>query len=94
MPGETRKRSMKPHKFLVELEQIVENLGYRIRKEKGNFKGDFCVLEGDKIVMINKNYPAEFHIGQIIRFLEGQNLDDMFIKPAVRKEMDEWFDRI
>lgn len=73
---------------------MVEELGYRIRKEKGNFKGDFCVLEGDKIVMINKSYPAEFHIGQMIRFLSKMDLDNMYIRPAVRKEMDKWLERI
>ncbi len=85
---------MKAEKFQAELESIVEELGYQIRKEKGSFRGDFCVLEGDKIVMINKNYPPEFHIGQMIRFLSKQDLENMFIKPVVRKEIDEWFERI
>ncbi len=85
---------MKAEKFLSELEKIVEDLGYQLRREKGSFRGDFCVLEGDRIVMINKMYPAEFHIGQIVRFLSRQNLDDRYIKPAVRRELEEWFERI
>ena len=85
---------MKAEKFQAELEAIVEELGYQIRKEKGSFRGDFCVLEGDKIVMINKNYPPEFHVGQLIRFLSEQDLEDMFIKPIVRKEMDVWIERM
>ncbi len=85
---------MKTERFLSELEKIVEDLGYTFRREKGNFKGDFCVLEGDKILMINKMFPAEVHVGQIVRFLKKQNLDDRYIKPAVRRELEEWFDRI
>jgi hypothetical protein len=85
---------MKTDRFLSELEKIVEELGYSFRREKGNFKGDFCVLEGDKIVMVNKMYPAEVHVGQIVRFLMKQNLEDRYIKPAVRKELDAWYDRI
>lgn len=85
---------MKTEKFLSELEKIIEQLGYTLRLEKGNFRGDFCVLEGDKIIMINKMYPAEVHVGQIIRFLLKQNLEDQYIKPAVRKEIDSWSDRI
>ncbi len=85
---------MKTERFLAELENIVEELGYTLRREKGSFRGDFCVLEGDKIVMINKMYPAEIHVGQIVRFLRKQNLDDRYIKPAVRKELDAWFDRM
>ncbi|MDG5766979.1 hypothetical protein QA596_05835 [Balneolales bacterium ANBcel1] len=85
---------MKAEKFQAELESIIEQLGYHIRKEKGNFRGDFCVLEGDRLVMINKNYPPEFHIAQMMRFLSGQKIEDMYVKPAVRKEMDKWKDKI
>ncbi len=85
---------MKTDRFLSELEKIVEDLGYTLRREKGSFRGGFCVLEGDKIVMINKMYPTEVHVGQIVRFLKHQNLDDRYLKPAVRKELEEWLDRI
>jgi hypothetical protein len=85
---------MKIDSFQAELEKMIENLGYVIRKEKGSFRGDFCVLEGDKLVMVNKNYPPEFHVGQMVRFLEKQDLDDMFIKPAVRKEFENWINKI
>jgi len=84
---------MKLEAFKAELEKIVEELGYEIRKEKGSFRGDFCVLEGDKLVMMNKNYPTEFHIGQIVRFLGKQDLDTLYIKPAVRKALDEWLQK-
>ncbi|MEX2656333.1 MAG: hypothetical protein WD272_02360 [Balneolales bacterium] len=85
---------MKTEKFLVELEQLIELLGYRIRKEKGGFRGDFCVLEGDKIIMMNKIYPSEYHVGQMVRFLASQELNNIYLKPAFRKELDNWFERI
>lgn len=85
---------MKIERLQSELEKVIEYLGYQIRKEKGSFRGDFCVLDGDKIVMINKNYPAEFHVGQMVRFLSQRNIEDVYIKPAVRKELDGWMERI
>ena len=72
----------------------MEDIGYTLRREKGSFRGGFCVLEGDRIVMINKMYPNEVHVGQIVRFLMNQNLDDRYIKPAVRKELEVWFERM
>ncbi len=87
-------KHMKTERFQSELEKIIEDLGYQLRKEKGSFQGDFCVLDGDKIVMINKNYPAEFHIGQMVRFLSERDINDIYIKPAVRKELDKWMERI
>ncbi len=85
---------MKIDIFQAELEKLIENLGYVIRKEKGSFRGDFCVLEGDKLIMINKNYPADFHVGQLVRFLEKQELDNIYVKPVVRKELDSWISKI
>lgn len=85
---------MQTNKLLSELETVVETLGYKIRKEKGSFRGDFCVLEGDKIVMLNKNHPDEFLIGQLMRFITTRDLEDLYIKPAVRKELDSWKERL
>ncbi len=50
---------MKPEKFLLELEQILEQAGYTLRKERGSFRGDECIIEGQKLVVVNKNKPIE-----------------------------------
>lgn len=84
---------MKPEKLLLELEDIIEQLGYTIRKERGNFKGGFCVLEGDKIIMINKNHPVDVQGNLIVKFLFDSDLSDTFIKPAVRKELESRWDK-
>lgn len=84
---------MKPETLLTELEEITEKLGYRIRRERGRFLGNSCVLEGDRMVMINKNHPAEFNIGMLARFLGEQDLETMHIKPAVRKELDAFWEK-
>ena len=79
---------MKPEKLLLELEEIIEQLGYTIRKERGNFKGGFCVLEGEKMIMVNKNHPVDVQGNLIVKFLFDTDLTDIFIKPAVRKEIE------
>lgn len=85
---------MRTKKIILELEQLIEKMGYRIRKEKGDFKDGFCVLEGEKIVMINKNYSDEHHIAQIIRFLDRQDLEQFYVKPAVRKIIADFTKKI
>lgn len=84
---------MKNDKLNLELEEIVGQLGYRIRKERGNFRGDDCVLEGDKIIMLNKNQPVEVHIGLLAKFIQSHDHEDQFIKPAIRKELEKIWDR-
>lgn len=85
---------MKPEKLLLELEDIIGKLGYSIRKERGNFRGSNCVLEGQKIIMLNKNYPVELHVGTLARFIFSQKHEELYLKPAVRKALEEIWDRI
>lgn len=80
---------MKTSQLVEELEELVEQLGYRIRKERGSFRGSSCVLEGDKIVVLNKNHPVEFNIGVLVKLLAEKDLSDIFIKPALRKELEK-----
>ncbi|GAB5410510.1 MAG: hypothetical protein BalsKO_28750 [Balneolaceae bacterium] len=85
---------MKPEKLLLELEQLLEQCGYRLRKERGSFRGADCIIEGDKLVLINKNKPAESQLGTIARVLGQIELDGTYIKPLVRKELERLWDRL
>ncbi len=80
---------MKANQLIKELEELVEQLGYRIRKERGSFRGSSCVLEGDKIVVLNKNHPVEFNIGVLVKLLAEKDLNDVYIKPALRKKIEK-----
>lgn len=84
---------MKTNKLLLELEQLVEQAGYTIRKEKGTFRGDSCVMEGEKLVVLNKNKPEQQQVGLLARVLKEKSLRDIYIKPAVRKHLEELWDR-
>lgn len=80
---------MKPDKLLLELEQLLEQSGYTLRKKRGSFRGADCVIEGDKLVMVNKNKPVESQLGTIAKVLGQVDLSETYIKPAVRKELDK-----
>lgn len=84
---------MKTEKLLLELEQLVEQSGYTIRKEKGTFRGDSCVMEGEKLVVLNKKKPPQQLVGLLARVLKDQELQDIYIKPVVRKHLEELWDR-
>ena len=81
---------MKSEKLLLELESVLEKSGYKLRKERGSFRGADCVIEGDKLVIVNKNKPIEAQLGTIAKFLGSVDLTDSFIKPAVRKELEKY----
>lgn len=85
---------MKPDKLLLELEQLLEQAGYTLRKERGAFRGDECIIEGNKLVVVNKNKPIEAQLGTMARVLSQIELNNVFIKPAVRKNLEKLWDRL
>lgn len=85
---------MKTETFLHELEALCEQAGYRIRKERGSFRGDACVIEGDKLILVNRNRPAEAQAATLASVLREVGVEDIYVKPAVRKKMVELWDRL
>ncbi|CAN5297360.1 hypothetical protein BH23BAC3_BH23BAC3_21000 [soil metagenome] len=85
---------MKTEKLILELESLCEKLGYLIRKERGTFRGDQCIIEGEKLIVINKNKPPVSQAGILARVLQNNQAEDIFIKPAVRKELEDLWVRI
>lgn len=61
--------------YLKKLEEHLEENGYDVRYEKGNFKSNYCLLEAKKIVMVNKFSAMESRctaLLEIINILESQ----------------------
>ena len=85
---------MKSEKLLLELETVLEKSGYRLRKERGSFRGADCIIEGNKLVIVNKNKPIEAQLSTIAKFLGSVDLTDSFIKPAVRKELEKLWNHL
>lgn len=85
---------MRAEKLILELENLCEQSGYHIRKERGTFRGDSCVIEGDKLIVVNKNRPVEAQVGILAKVLKNLNTEEIYIKPAVRKELVEIWDRM
>jgi len=85
---------MKPDKLVMELEEVVQSLGYRIRKETGNFRGGSCVLEGESLIMLNKNQPMDTQAVTLAKLIQSLDHGSVFIKPAVRKELDDIWARL
>lgn len=85
---------MKIEKLLLELESLCERGGFTIRKERGTFKGDQCIIEGEKLVVINKNRPVESQAIILAKVIDHIGADTLFIKPAVRNELEKIWERL
>ena len=55
------------------LQDILKRQDYTVRYEKGNFAGGYCLVQDQKIIIINKFHPLESKIStlsDIIRLVE------------------------
>ena len=76
---------MKPDKIFQELEDIAEILNIKIIQEKGNFKGGYCLLEKEKIIVINKLKPVEQQVRALAQAFSRLDTSQIYMKPAIRK---------
>ena len=55
--------------FLRKLEELLAELGYLLRYEKGNFKPGYCILRDTQVVIVNKYYTTEGKINALTEIL-------------------------
>ena len=75
---------MKPTIIFQELEQLAEALDVEIVQEKGNFKGGYCLLEKEGIIVVNKLNPLEQRIRALAQAFSRLDISKIYIKPAIR----------
>jgi len=64
---------------LEKLESIFKHLGYKVRYEKGNFASGYCILESQKVVVINKFFDLQGRIETLRDILSGISVDDLLV---------------
>lgn len=72
-------------KSLENLEAIYEELGYTIRYEKGSFQSGFCVLEDQKIVLVNKFFDVHGRVYSLLEILNQLTVEPTLLSEENRK---------
>ena len=62
--------------FQNKLESILISQGYKVRFEKGNFKSGYCIINKNKIVIINKYFTIEGKINSLIEIINKINIQE------------------
>jgi len=57
----------------------LKALGFKLRYEKGNFKTGSCVLENNKMIVINKFSNLESKINSLAELLQRTDADDSLL---------------
>ncbi len=70
-----------------ELKAVFEKLNYKVVLDKGNFNTGYCLLEHEKIIVVNKNKPYENRVKILSSILSKIDTDDIYLKPKIRELM-------
>ena len=62
--------------FQNKLESILISQEYKVRFEKGNFKSGYCIINKNKIVIINKYFTIEGKINSLIEIINKINIQE------------------
>jgi hypothetical protein len=76
-------------KIYIELKEVFDKIGYKVILDNGNFNSGYCILEDDKVIVINKNKPYENRVRVLSQILSSIKLDDIYMKPYIRELITE-----
>jgi len=62
--------------LLGKIEEVMEELEYTIRYARGNFQSGYCIVEHQKVAVINKFYETEGRINVLIDILEKLEVEE------------------
>jgi len=80
---------MEHQELLSELESTASQLGIRLRYEKGDFEGGYCVLKSERIIVINKKLSPTVRLSVLARGISEIGLNNIYVKPAVRNFIED-----
>ncbi len=75
--------------ILADLEELTAQLGMQLRYEKGDFDGGYCVMKEQKILVVNRRLLDARKAAVLALALSEFGLDAVFVKPAVRKFIED-----
>ena len=72
---------------LKKLEELCQNLGYKVRYEQGHFQSGYCRVESKKILVVNKFFDVEARVNCLLELIPDLPLEEQDeIKEFLQKE--------
>lgn len=69
---------------LQKLENILHELEYSVRYEKGTFNSGYCLVENKKVVVINRFYETDGRVMVLLEILDKILDDDSLLAEKSR----------
>lgn len=81
---------MKLPALFRELQELAGKLGLEVTQDRGSFKGGLCRFEGEDMIVLNKSATLNQRARQLAEILAAKNLNDIYVKPVVRAELEKY----
>lgn len=78
--------------ILEDLKSLATQMGARVRFERGDFKGGYCIVKESKIIVLNRISTTQRKVITLSAALKELGIEDIYIPPKIREiieEMDE-----
>ncbi len=78
--------------ILEDLKSLASQMGAKVRFERGDFKGGYCLVKDSKIIVINKLSTTQRKVMTLSAALKELGIDEIYLQPKLREiieEMDE-----
>ena len=74
---------------LDKIERVLDETGYIVRYERGNFQSGYCILEQKKVVVLNKFLQLEGRISTLIDIVPQLRIVPESLTPETRRIYDD-----
>jgi len=75
--------------LLQDLKQIAQEMGAKVRFERGDFKGGYCILKDNRTIVINKLSTLQRKVIILTNALKELGVDDKYLTPKIREIIEE-----
>ena len=75
--------------IIQDLKALAAQLGAEVRFEKGDFKGGYCLLKENKVIVINKMANLQRKVMILTMALKELGIDEIYLTPRIREIIDE-----
>lgn len=73
---------------LDKIEKLLQETGYVVRYERGNFQSGYCILEEKKVLVLNRFLTLEGRINTLVDILPELKFDPETLLPESRKILE------
>jgi len=75
--------------LLSDLQELSRQLNIKVRFEKGDFEGGYCILKDQKVLVINKKLSDARKASALAQGLADYGIESTFIKPNLRAYIED-----